>query len=80
MPSLVDDVLASVRNSRRGNPTWFEKLPAKVQAELEAVRATFDPKIHQKRAFYLAIRAAAEKRGWQIARERQVTLWLTGER
>jgi hypothetical protein len=51
-----------------------------VQKELEAVRQKFDPAIHQKRAFYLALKAAAEKRGWQLAKERQVIVWLTGER
>jgi hypothetical protein len=80
MSDLVTEVLGSVRNGTTRNASWFDRLPLEAQAELEAVRQRFDPSIHQKRAFYLALRAAAEKRGWQIARERQVTLWLTGER
>jgi hypothetical protein len=79
MSDLVAEVLGSVRNGTTRNASWFDRLPPEAQAELEAVRQRFDPAIHQKRAFYLALRAAAEKRGWQIARERQVTLWLTGE-
>jgi hypothetical protein len=78
--SLIDEVLGSVANAAPGGVTWFDRLSPDAQAELEAVRQKFDPAIHQKRAFYKAIKAAAARRGWRIASETQVTLWLTGER
>lgn len=75
--SLVDEVLASVVNHAPGGRTWFEKLPPEAQAELEEVRRSYDPAVHQRRAFYRAIVAAAERRGWHIAGEKQVSEWLT---
>ena len=77
--SLIDEVLGSVCNATPGGMTWFDRLPPEAQSELEAVRQRFDPSIHQKRAFYRAIKLAAEKRGWHIAGEKQVTQWLTSE-
>ena len=75
--SLVDEVLANVQNHAPGGRTWFERLPPEAQAELEEVRRSYDPAVHQRRAFYRAIVAAAEKRGWHIAGEKQVSEWLT---
>ena len=80
MSSLVDEVLGSVANKSPGGLTWFDRLPAEAQAELNAVRASFDQAVHQKRAFARAVIAAAEKRGWKIAQEKQVIAWLGHER
>jgi hypothetical protein len=80
MSSLVDEVLASVMNKEPGLTTWFGRLPPAAQAELEQVRQSYDPAVHQKRAFYKAIAAAAEKRGWHIAGEKQVGAWLENRR
>jgi hypothetical protein len=55
-------------------------LPAEAQEELDAARNKFDPAIHQKRAFALAVIKAATKRGWKIAAEKQVIAWLDGKR
>lgn len=74
--SLVDEVLANVVNKGTGPKTWFDKLPPEAQAELEEVRQSYDPTVHQRRAFYRAIVAAAEKRGWHIAGEKVVGEWL----
>ena len=76
-PSLADDVLALVSNYRPGPPTWFDLLPPDAQQELLRARDSFNPAIHQKRAFYRALKAAAEKRGWKIAGEKQVNEWLS---
>jgi hypothetical protein len=75
--SLLDEVLEHVSNSSSGVLSWFDKLPPEAQAELLGVRAGFDPARHQKRAFYKAIKACAERRGWEIAGEKQVTQWLS---
>jgi hypothetical protein len=75
-PSLIDDVLALVANYRPGPQTWFDVLPPEAQQELLRARDSFDPAIHQKRAFWRALKAAAEKRGWKIAGEKQITEWL----
>lgn len=75
-PSLLNDVLSSVANHKPGQRNWFDKLPPEAQQELLAVRTAFDPAVHQKRAFYRAIKTAAEKRGWQIVGEKQLTDWL----
>lgn len=75
--SLLDEVLQQVSNSHTGPASWFDRLPADAQQELLEVRAGFDPARHQKRAFYRAIKACAERRGWDIAGEKQVTLWLS---
>lgn len=75
-PALLDAVLGKVRNSRAGPRSWFNRLPADAQAELEAVRKGFNPALHQKRAFALALIAAAQERGWEIAKEKQVIEWL----
>jgi hypothetical protein len=74
--TLLDDVMATVEAHRVGNLTWFEKLPPDAQSTLDAVRKTYDPKIHKKHIFARALIAAAEKRGIPIARERQVIAWL----
>ena len=75
-PSLLDDVLSSVANHRPGQRNWFDRLPAEAQHELLAVRKAFDPAVHQKRAFYRALKTAAEKRGWQLVGEKQFSDWL----
>jgi len=77
---LVNEVLEAVANSGSRQLTWFERLPAEAQQELLRVRAGFNPARHQKRAFYKALKAAAERRGWTIAGEKQVTLWLANQR
>lgn len=77
--SLIDDVLGNVHNGSGRNPSWFDKLSPEAQAELNAVREKFDPNVHQKTAFARAVIAAAERRGWTVAKERQVVLWLTGK-
>lgn len=76
-PSLVDDVLSAVANHRPGTQTWFDALPPEAQQELVLARDSFDPAKHQKRAFYRALKAAAEKRGWTIAGEKQVIEWIS---
>lgn len=76
--SLLAEVLEHVTNSQTGPSSWFDRLPPEAQAELLDVRASFDPAKHQKRAFYKAIKAAGEKRGWHIPGEKQVTQWLSG--
>jgi hypothetical protein len=78
MSDLVTEVLGSVRNGTTRNPSWFERLPPEAQAELEAVKETFDPTVHQKSAFARAVIAAARNRGWAISKERQVIRWLEG--
>ena len=77
---LVDEVLEAVANAGSGPLTWFERLPPEAQQELLRVRAGFDPAKHQKRAFYRALKAAADRRGWSIAGEKQVTQWLASQR
>ena len=75
--SLLDEVLEHVAKSQPGPSSWFDRLPTDAQAELLEVRAGFDPAKHQKRAFFRAIQAAGEKRGWHIPGEKQVTQWLS---
>jgi len=74
--SLLDEVLEHVSKLQPGPVSWFDRLPPEAQAELLDVRAGFDLAKHQKRAFYRAIKAAGEKRGWHIPGEKQVTQWL----
>lgn len=74
--SLIDEVLSTVASHASGALTWFDKLPSDVQAELDAVRQQYDPKTHKKHIYARAVIAAAEKRGWPIAREKQVLKWL----
>ena len=75
-PSLADDVLALVENFRPGPQTWFDVLPPEAQQEMLLARDSFDPAQHQKRAFYRALKSAAEKRGWKIAGEKAIVEWL----
>jgi cysteine synthase len=75
-PMLLDTVLGKVRNNKGGQRSWFQRLPPDAQQELEAVRQSFNPALHQKRAFALAIIEAAKERGWEIAKEKQVIEWL----
>ncbi len=75
--SMLAEVLNRVANSSAGPASWFDRLPPEAQAELLEVRAGFDPARHQKRAFYRAIKACADSRGWDIAGEKQVTTWLS---
>jgi hypothetical protein len=78
-PSLLDEVMAAVESHRIGVLTWFEKLPPESQAALDAVRKTYDPKVHRKHIFARALIAAADKRGIPIAREKQVIKWLENQ-
>lgn len=75
-PALLDAVLGKVKNNRTGSRSWFNRLPPDAQAELETVRQGFNPALHQKRAFAVAVIEAAKERGWEIAKEKQVIEWL----
>ena len=79
-PSLLDDVLSRASNGKPGFRTWFERLPADAQSELSAVRESFDPRVHQTRAFSLAIMEAAQERGWETGGVQAVIAWLKKQR
>lgn len=76
MASLLDDVLSKTSASRPGFKTWYERLPADARAELDIVKQAFNPAVHQKRAYALAIIAAATERGWEITGVQGVIAWL----
>lgn len=76
MASLLDDVLARTSASKPGFKTWFERLPPDVQEELDAVKKAYNPAVHQKRAYALAIMAAATERGWETSGVQGVIAWL----
>ena len=78
--SLLDDVLARASNNRPGFRTWFERLPADAQAELDAVREAYNPNTHQTRAYALAIMEAAKERGWETGGVQAVIAWLRKRR
>jgi hypothetical protein len=75
-PSLADEVLSQVANSKPGFLSWFGRLPPDAQAELEAVRAAFNPAVHQKQAYALAVIESCRKRGWETAGVQGVKAWL----
>jgi len=79
-PSLLDDVLSRASNGKPGFKTWFDRLPADAQSELSAVRESFDPNVHQTRAFSLAIMEAAQERGWETGGIQAVIAWLKRQR
>lgn len=74
--SLLDDVLARAKGRKPGFKSWFERLPPEAQEELLAVRATFDPRVHQKNAYASAIMAACKERGWETSGRQGVIDWL----
>lgn len=78
--SLLDEVLARATNNKPGFKTWFHRLPADAQAELDAVRQSFDPNTHQVRGFALAIMEAATERGWETGGIQAVIAWLKRQR
>ncbi len=78
--SLLDDVLARASNNRPGFRTWFERLPADAQAELDAVRQSFNHNTHQAKGFALAIMEAAQERGWETGGVQAVIAWLQKRR
>ena len=78
--SLLDDVLSRASNGKPGFRTWFDRLPADAQSELSAVRESFDPRVHQTRAFSLAIMEAAQERGWETGGVQAVIAWLKKQR
>lgn len=78
--SLLDDVLSRASNNRPGFRTWFNRLPADAQAELSAVRESYNPNTHQTRAFALAIMEAAQERGWETGGIQAVIAWLQKRR
>jgi hypothetical protein len=73
---LVADVLSRTLTTRHGTRTWIESLSADAQAELEAVKAKFDPALHQKKAFAEAVMAACGDRGWKTCGVQGVIDWL----
>lgn len=74
--SLLDDVLAKAKGSKPGFASWFERLPPEAQAELLTVRASFDPRQHQKNAYASAIMSACAERGWETSGRQGVIDWL----
>lgn len=74
--SLADEVLSTVAKSKPGFSSWFGRLPPDAQAELEAVRAAFDPAVHQKLAYARAVIESCRKRGWETAGVQGVIAWL----
>lgn len=74
--TLLDDVLNRVQCSRPGFKSWFDRLPTEAQEELNQVRAQFNPKVHQKRAFANAVIEAAKERGWETSGIQGVLAWL----
>jgi hypothetical protein len=78
--SLLDDVLAKASNGKPGFKTWFDRLPADAQAELDAVREAFNPNTHQTRAYALAILEAAKERNWETGGVQAVIAWLKKQR
>ena len=77
--SLVDDVLSRAARSTPGFAPWYERLPPEAVAELEAVRAAFNPAVHQKKTYAKAIISAFEERGWSICGPQGVINWLDGK-
>jgi hypothetical protein len=75
--SLADEVLSAVTKSIPGFCSWFDRLPPDAQAELEAVRAAFDPAIHQKQAYARAVIESCRKRGIETAGVQGVKAWLS---
>ena len=79
-PSLLDDVLTRAVRKQPGFTPWYGRLPPEAREELEAVRAAYDPSIHQKTTYARAIIAAARERGWEICGQQGVINWLVGKR
>jgi hypothetical protein len=75
--SLVDEItsVASVR-CKRGFRTWYERLPLDAQAELSAVKASFDHSLYEKNAFANAVIDACNRRGWRVCGRQGVIDWL----
>lgn len=73
---VIEDVLSRLTRLRPGVPTWFDRLPDDAKQELEQVRKSFTPAIHQKRAFAKAIIEVAAERGWPISGVQGVERWL----
>lgn len=80
VPSLLDDVLAKAVRSTPGFAPWYERLPLEAREELEAVRAAYDPAIHQKTTYAKAVILAAKERGWDICGQQGVINWLVAKR
>jgi len=78
--SLLDDVLTRAVRNTPGFAPWYERLPPEAREELEAVRAAYDPSIHQKTTYARAIIAAARERGWDICGQQGVINWLVAKR
>jgi len=75
-PTLADVVLSRVKIKNHGSKCWIERLPADARDELEVVRRSFNPAVHTKRAFAIAVIESAKERGWEIAGVQGVVAWL----
>lgn len=74
--TLLDDVLGRIVHRKPGFRTWFDRLPPEAQEELLVVKAGFNPDIHKKRTFALAIIESSRERGWETAEVQGVISWL----
>ena len=74
--SLLDEVLSRAQRRKPGFASWVERLPPEAREELEIVRAAFDPNVHQKNAYAMAIMDVCKDRGWQTAGRQGVIDWL----
>ena len=82
MGEMTDDILRRVEQRSAGPTTWFQRLPADQQAELESLRQrwiTGEVAI-QKRPLSRAIIATCRERGIAVAGIQGVEDWLTGGR
>lgn len=79
-PAFLADVSERVALSRHRRLTWFDRLTQEAQAECVAVRDAFRRgELGDKLPVARAIIAAARERGWSVAGETQVGVWLSRE-
>lgn len=76
--TLTSDILAGVMSLKRGPSGWFSRLPADVQAEVNAVRERFAAGEIQATKYALAksIHAALAARGLIAIGWKEVVRWL----
>ena len=82
MSEIVDDILRRVEQRQPGPATWFTRLTAEHQAELDTLRQrwiTGELGIG-KRALARAIIATCRERGLSVSGVQGVEDWLTGGR
>lgn len=77
--TITAEVLAHARGVKRGPGNWFDRLPADVQAEMVALKASVDAGDHPdmtRSAIAAGLEVTLRQRGLLTVKRQEISRWL----